>query len=478
MGRRRLACGDRDAGGGARGLFATVVLAAGLAACSGGDEGDDAPQAGVAPRGASAVDAGVTNGAITYNTRDLIGLMADEPSQAERFDAATLAGTEAGRPAGPSRAASRPQGHARLLRRRPQLGQQPSDPQVRGRAAGRRRRRGQRPRPVHPGGHAGHGHLPRLRLLRDRRARVLRAAAQRPARDAPARLRAAQLGHRRERAQLGQPGAHPLPRAAHPRPARPAGARQVRQPAAAGRGRRPLPAGGHDDQGRRRRPPGGDDVYPQNRASLRLHGGLTPWISGGSQYQWITPAGERSPYRSGPSLVNVPDMWFDAQGRPVDEGTPGATNDPGPGATTLYFPNDQSARFLYLHDDTYGLTRLSVYAGEAAPYLIGDDVEDELVADGPARSRPPSCRSSSRTRPSSPRPRSSAPRTRPGTSPAGAASARCGIRTSTCPTRTPPARSTPRGAGTTCPGTGRATRAPRTARWPTRSTATWPPSPS
>ena len=62
-------------------------------------------------------------------------------------------------------------------------------------------------------------------------------------------------------------------------------------------------------------PLGGDDVYPQNRASLHLHGGLVPWISGGSQYQWITPAGERSPYRSGPSLVNVPDMWFDAQGR-------------------------------------------------------------------------------------------------------------------------------------------------------------------
>ena len=73
-------------------------------------------------------------------------------------------------------------------------------------------------------------------------------------------------------------------------------------------------------------------------------------------------------------------MWFDAQGRPVSEGTPGATNDPGPGATTLYFPNDQSARFLYLHDDTFGLTRLSVYAGEASPYFIGDAVEDELVA--------------------------------------------------------------------------------------------------
>ena len=200
-------------------------------------------------------------------------------------------------------------------------------------------------------------------------------------------------------------------------------------------------------------PLGGDDVYPQNRASLHLHGGLTPWISGGSQYQWITPAGERSPYRSGPSLVNVPDMWFDAQGRPVREGTPGATNDPGPGATTLYFPNDQSARFLYLHDDTYGLTRLSVYAGEAAPYFIGDDVEDELVAGNtgepavepghrragraPAPSRPPSCRSSSRTRRSSPTPSSSASRTRPGTSPAGEASAPSGIRTCTCPTRTP-----------------------------------------
>ena len=127
-------------------------------------------------------------------------------------------------------------------------------------------------------------------------------------------------------------------------------------------------------------PEGGDEVYPTTRASLHLHGGLTPWISGGSQYQWVSPAGEKSPYRSGPSLVNVPDMWFDAGGRPVSAGTPGATNDPGPGATTLYLPNAQSARFLYLHDDTYGLTRLSVYAGEAAPYIIGDEVEDELVA--------------------------------------------------------------------------------------------------
>ena len=55
-----------------------------------------------------------------------------------------------------------------------------------------------------------------------------------------------------------------------------------------------------------------------------------------------------------------------------------------------YFPNDQSARFLYLHDDTYGLTRLSVYAGEATPYFIAGTAGDELVAGNagePASSR-------------------------------------------------------------------------------------------
>jgi FtsP/CotA-like multicopper oxidase with cupredoxin domain len=129
-------------------------------------------------------------------------------------------------------------------------------------------------------------------------------------------------------------------------------------------------------------PLGGTETYTQNRASLHLHGGITPWISGGTPHQWITPARQKTSYRTGASLVNVPDMWFDAKGGIVAEGTPGATNDPGPGATTLYFPNDQSARFLYLHDDTYGLTRLNVYTGEAAPYFLRDATEDKLVAAG------------------------------------------------------------------------------------------------
>jgi hypothetical protein len=37
-------------------------------------------------------------------------------------------------------------------------------------------------------------------------------------------------------------------------------------------------------------PNGGN--YTENRATLHLHGGNTPWISDGTQHQWTTPAGE------------------------------------------------------------------------------------------------------------------------------------------------------------------------------------------
>ena len=359
-------------------LFATAAMAAGLAACSAG--GGDAPQGGVAPRGASGVDAGVTNGAITYNTRDLVALMADAPSQAERFTAATLAGQKmAGQPAPPP----------------PRL-----DPDA---------------TPDYFGGVPNWALTPQIRKFVDELPGVgaaaanglgqyipvatpdtvtypgsdyyeiaVRAYTEQLHSDLPAtRLRGyVQLNLGTDasgRNTVAPAPIHylgPLIRARRGRPVR---VKFVNQ----------LPPGAENDvflpvdttiKGAGVGPQGGDGVYPQNRASLHLHGGLTPWISGGSQYQWITPAGGRGPYRSGPSLANVPDMWFDDRGRPVSEGTPGATNDPGPGATTLYFPNDQSARFLYLHDDTFGLTRLSVYAGEASPYFVGDAVEDELVA--------------------------------------------------------------------------------------------------
>jgi FtsP/CotA-like multicopper oxidase with cupredoxin domain len=109
------------------------------------------------------------------------------------------------------------------------------------------------------------------------------------------------------------------------------------------------------------------DCYSENRATLHLHGGITPWISDGTPHQWTTPAGEATDYPKGVSVTNVPDMA-----------------DPGPGAETFFYTNQQSARLLFYHDHSWGITRLNVYAGEAAPYLITDATEQKLVGAGGA----------------------------------------------------------------------------------------------
>jgi FtsP/CotA-like multicopper oxidase with cupredoxin domain len=46
---------------------------------------------------------------------------------------------------------------------------------------------------------------------------------------------------------------------------------------------------------------------------------------------------------------------------------------------TYYWPNQQSARLMFYHDHSYGLTRLNVYAGEAAGYVLTDDVEQAMI---------------------------------------------------------------------------------------------------
>jgi FtsP/CotA-like multicopper oxidase with cupredoxin domain len=102
--------------------------------------------------------------------------------------------------------------------------------------------------------------------------------------------------------------------------------------------------------------------YTQNRANLHLHGNNTVWISDGTPHQWITPANENTPYPKGVSVVNVPDM-----------------EDPGDGAMTLYYTNAQSARLMFYHDHSFGITRLNVYVGEAAPYILRDKVELDLM---------------------------------------------------------------------------------------------------
>ena len=111
--------------------------------------------------------------------------------------------------------------------------------------------------------------------------------------------------------------------------------------------------------------PGMKESYTQNRADVHLHGNNTVWISDGTPHQWITPAGENTQYPQGVSVVNAPDM--------------ANVDDPRDGATTLYYTNAQSARLMFYHDHSYGITRLNVYVGEAAGYLITDQVEQDLI---------------------------------------------------------------------------------------------------
>ena len=110
--------------------------------------------------------------------------------------------------------------------------------------------------------------------------------------------------------------------------------------------------------------PDGVTAYTQNRTAVHLHGGFTPWISDGTPYQWITPAGETG-YTTGASLQNVPDM-----------------PDPGPGAATNYYTNQQSNRLMFYHEHAVGITRLGVYGGLAAGYLITDPQEEALINAG------------------------------------------------------------------------------------------------
>jgi FtsP/CotA-like multicopper oxidase with cupredoxin domain len=116
--------------------------------------------------------------------------------------------------------------------------------------------------------------------------------------------------------------------------------------------------------------PGGTEAYKQNRAVIHLHGGATPWISDGTPHQWITPFGETTSFPQGVSVYNVPDMPDPGPGNPTD------------GTQTFFYTNDQTSRLMFYHDHSYGTTRLNVYAGEAAGYVLRDSEEDALVNGG------------------------------------------------------------------------------------------------
>jgi FtsP/CotA-like multicopper oxidase with cupredoxin domain len=131
-------------------------------------------------------------------------------------------------------------------------------------------------------------------------------------------------------------------------------------------------------------------TYTQNRIAVHLHGGNSPWISDGTQHQWTVPAGEATTLKKGMAVKYVPDMWYDASGKIIAAcagqmtcAVPGASNDPGDGKLSFYWPNEQSGRLMFYHDHAYGITRLNVMAGVAAGYLlVNPPDEDALFAAG------------------------------------------------------------------------------------------------
>jgi hypothetical protein len=124
---------------------------------------------------------------------------------------------------------------------------------------------------------------------------------------------------------------------------------------------------------------GAGGLYSQNRAVIHLHGGDTPWISDGTPHQWFVPAGETSSYKNGPSFQNVPDMLAGANCA-ASPASACITPVAGDGLATDYYANQQSPRLMFYQDHAFGITRLNVYAGLAAPYIVTDDVEEDLLA--------------------------------------------------------------------------------------------------
>src|ERR1700745_2851422 len=143
---------------------------------------------------------------------------------------------------------------------------------------------------------------------------------------------------------------------------------------------------------------GSGPTDPQNRATLHLHRGATPRISDGTPHQWTTP--ELDTPLNGVSTQPVPDMYFNGTSivplctanLTTNCFTPGnpttlpanATNKPPAGDMTFYWTNQQGGRLMFYHDHAYGITRLNVYAGEAAGYLLYDPAEETVLLNASA----------------------------------------------------------------------------------------------
>ena len=116
---------------------------------------------------------------------------------------------------------------------------------------------------------------------------------------------------------------------------------------------------------------------------------LQKYLTVDQTLHWADPLeqmGSAAPYAGPPPVVThlhgaeapsafdgAPDAWF----------TPGLT-DKGKGfVTNIYtYPNAQEATTLWFHDHVLGMTRLNIYAGLAAFYLIRDSCDTGVAGSG------------------------------------------------------------------------------------------------
>ncbi|NWJ41041.1 MAG: multicopper oxidase domain-containing protein [Geothrix sp.] len=99
-----------------------------------------------------------------------------------------------------------------------------------------------------------------------------------------------------------------------------------------------------------------------NRTSTHLHGGFIPWISDGGPFNNWDPQGGK-----GTSFINN-QVLRPGEVVPANE-------------AEYYYPNDQSARLMWYHDHSVGITRPNAYAGIASAYILRDAFEASLVRD-------------------------------------------------------------------------------------------------
>jgi spore coat protein A, manganese oxidase len=97
-----------------------------------------------------------------------------------------------------------------------------------------------------------------------------------------------------------------------------------------------------------------------NRADVHLHGGFVPWISDGGPFSWFGTSGTYG--------ASMPRANYSA----INSSLPN-------GSAEYYYPNNQSARLVWYHDHTVGITRMNAYVGIASAYIIRDDFEAGLI---------------------------------------------------------------------------------------------------